>query len=37
MPTIDTLLTFALVSFLLSITPGPSVLYIMARSISQGP
>ncbi len=37
MPSIDTLLTFALVSFLLSITPGPSVLYIMARSISQGP
>ncbi|MFT4929359.1 MAG: threonine/homoserine/homoserine lactone efflux protein [Phenylobacterium sp.] len=37
MPTIDTLLTFALVSFLLSISPGPSILYIMARSISQGP
>lgn len=37
MPTIDSILTFAFVSFLLSISPGPSVLYIMARSISQGP
>lgn len=25
-----------MVSFLLSVTPGPSILYIMARSVSQG-
>ena len=37
MLSIDTILAFALVSFLLSITPGPSILYIMARSMSQGP
>jgi threonine/homoserine/homoserine lactone efflux protein len=37
MPTIDALLTFAFASFLLSISPGPSNLYIMARSMSQGP
>lgn len=33
---IDTLLTFAVAALLLSISPGPSNLYIMARSIAQG-
>ena len=37
MPTIETLLAFSLVCIMLSFTPGPSILYIMARSISQGP
>lgn len=36
MPSIETLLTFALASLLLSMSPGPSNLYIMARTISQG-
>jgi threonine/homoserine/homoserine lactone efflux protein len=36
MPSIDTLLTFALAALLLSVAPGPSNLYIMARSIGQG-
>jgi threonine/homoserine/homoserine lactone efflux protein len=36
MPTFDTLLAFALASLLLSASPGPSNLYIMARSIDQG-
>ncbi|KID58813.1 hypothetical protein JF50_02860 [Pseudoalteromonas luteoviolacea] len=37
MPPIEVLVAFSVVCFLLSITPGPSILYIMARSISQGP
>ncbi|KZN38171.1 hypothetical protein N474_01135 [Pseudoalteromonas luteoviolacea CPMOR-2] len=37
MPSLEVLTAFAVVCFLLSITPGPSILYIMARSISQGP
>lgn len=36
MPAIETLLTFSLAALLLSISPGPSNLYIMARSINQG-
>lgn len=36
MPTIETLITFSLAAMLLSISPGPSNLYIMARSIGQG-
>lgn len=36
MPTIETLLTFSLAALLLSLSPGPSNLYIMARSIGQG-
>jgi threonine/homoserine/homoserine lactone efflux protein len=35
-PEIDTLLTFALAALLLSLSPGPSNLYIMARTIGQG-
>lgn len=36
MPGIDTLLTFSVAAFLLCISPGPSNLYIMARTISNG-
>ena len=36
MPTIDVLITFTLASLLLNISPGPSNLYVMARSISLG-
>lgn len=36
MPSFDTLATFSFAAFLLCIAPGPSNLYIMARSISQG-
>ncbi|MBC3766305.1 LysE family translocator [Neptunicella marina] len=33
---LDTLLAFSLAALLLSLSPGPSNLYIMARSINQG-
>ncbi|MCC2617975.1 LysE family translocator [Aestuariibacter halophilus] len=36
MPALDTWLAFALAAALLCISPGPSNLYIMARSLSQG-
>lgn len=36
MPTFETILTFSVAAFLLSISPGPSNLYIMARSMHQG-
>jgi threonine/homoserine/homoserine lactone efflux protein len=36
MPTADILLSFSITALLLSLSPGPSNLYIMARSISQG-
>lgn len=36
MPTLTTLLLFALVTFLLTASPGPGVLYVIARSLSQG-
>lgn len=36
MISIEILLTFTLAAFLMSISPGPSMLYIMARSIAQG-
>ncbi|MEH6710815.1 MAG: LysE family translocator [Paraglaciecola polaris] len=36
MPSMDILLSFSLAALLLSLSPGPSNLYIMARSISQG-
>ena len=36
MPQVETLLAFCTAAFLLSISPGPSNLYIMARSIHQG-
>jgi len=37
MLSLEVVAAFSLVCFLLSITPGPSILYIMARSITQGP
>ncbi|MBE1300106.1 MAG: LysE family translocator [Alteromonadaceae bacterium] len=36
MPSIETLITFSLAAFLLCVSPGPSNLYIMARSLRQG-
>ena len=36
MPSVDTLLAFLAASLLLVIVPGPAVLYIAARSASQG-
>ena len=36
MPPAETLITFSLAALLLSISPGPSNLYIMARSVAQG-
>ena len=36
MPGPTTLLLFALATFLLTVTPGPGVLYVTARSLSQG-
>jgi threonine/homoserine/homoserine lactone efflux protein len=36
MPTMPTLLTFAVAATLLIIVPGPNVLYIIARGIDQG-
>lgn len=36
MPTIETLITFSFAAFILCISPGPSNLYIMARSMHQG-
>jgi threonine/homoserine/homoserine lactone efflux protein len=32
----DTLILFLLATFVLLITPGPAVIYIVARSVSQG-
>lgn len=36
MPSIEILLAFTLTSLLMSLSPGPSNLYVMARSIAQG-
>lgn len=36
MPSIDMMLTLAMVTLMLSLTPGPSSLYIMARGVAQG-
>ena len=33
----ETITSFSIVAFLISISPGPSNLYIMARSMAQGP
>ncbi len=37
MPTVTTLLTFALVSLGMVLTPGPNMIYLISRSICQGP
>ena len=36
MPTPTTLLLFGLATFLLTVSPGPGVLYVTARTVSQG-
>ena len=36
MPSLDTLLVFTVAAFVLSASPGPSNLYVLARSVSQG-
>ena len=36
MPSLTTFLLFALATFLLTVSPGPGVLYVTARSLSQG-
>jgi threonine/homoserine/homoserine lactone efflux protein len=37
MPSITTLIAFALVAFGLAATPGPNMIYLISRSLSQGP
>src|SRR6201998_2346966 len=37
MPHLSTLLGFALLSFGLVLTPGPNMIYLISRSITQGP
>src|ERR1700736_1251172 len=37
MPHLPSLLGFALVSFGLVLTPGPNMIYLISRSITQGP
>lgn len=37
MPSITTLITFGLVAIGLAVTPGPNMIYLVSRSISQGP
>ena len=36
MPSIETLVIFSIAALLMNLSPGPSNLYVMARSISQG-
>ena len=35
-PSLTTFLLFALATFLLTVSPGPGVLYVTARSLAQG-
>ena len=37
MPDSSNLLTFALVALGMVLTPGPNMIYLVSRSISQGP
>src|SRR5712672_1876292 len=37
MPHIATLLGFALISFGIVLTPGPNMIYLISRSLTQGP
>src|SRR5437868_14277979 len=37
MPHLSSLLAFALVSFGMVLTPGPNMIYLISRSITQGP
>jgi threonine/homoserine/homoserine lactone efflux protein len=36
MPTVETLLAFALVAAALAMTPGPNMIYLLSRTLSQG-
>jgi len=36
MPTIDTMVLFMAAALALNVTPGPSILYVMSRSVGQG-
>jgi threonine/homoserine/homoserine lactone efflux protein len=36
MPTLNAALSFALVAFLMALSPGPNLLYLVSRSICQG-
>jgi len=36
MPSLETLITFTIICVLLGLSPGPSNLYVMARSVAQG-
>ena len=36
MPSIETLVIFSIAAVLMNLSPGPSNLYVVARSISQG-
>lgn len=35
MPPIESIVAVALAGFLLSVTPGPSMLYVLSRSVGQ--
>lgn len=37
MPTLPTLIAFGLVSLGMVLTPGPNMIYVISRSICQGP
>ena len=37
MPALSDLLAFALVSLAMVLTPGPNMIYVISRSICQGP
>jgi len=36
MPSVDVLIAFTFAALLMNISPGPSKLYVIARSIAQG-
>ena len=36
MPTIETIILFMAAALALNVTPGPSILYVMSRSVGQG-
>ncbi len=37
MPAATTLVTFSLVALGMVLTPGPNMIYLISRSVSQGP
>ena len=36
MPPLETLLVFTIAAFIMNLSPGPSNLYVMSRSVAQG-